>query len=123
MLTNKKATVNELKLHLNLADLTSSGWRTAERTGALSHMPYAEVQRYSLLYDFQELYTAQQRVLLGLLADASAITLSPGFDPDKPDLRDLETFRGHLLRVRSSLTIHEQMGRRLAERYVELLAN
>ena len=122
VLAARKITVSELKLHLNLADLLSSGWRTAERTGALSHMPYEEVQRYSLLYDFQELYTAQQQVLLGLLADASAITLSPGFDPEKPNARDIETFRERVMRVRSSLAIHEQMGRRLLERYSELLA-
>ena len=63
MLTAKKTAINELKLHLNFADVSSAGWRTAERTGALSHMPYAEVQRYSLLYDLQDLSyrTAAQR--------------------------------------------------------------
>src|SRR5262245_37549911 len=51
MLTKKSTSVNELNFHINLADLSASAWRTAERTGALSHMDYDEVQRLSLLYD------------------------------------------------------------------------
>lgn len=121
MLTAKKTTINELNLHLNFADVSAAGWRTAERTGALSHMPYAEVQRYSLLYDLQDLYTEQQRELLGQLGAASAM-LSGDFNPDNPRPRDLEVFRERVMQLRSSLTIHEQMARRLAERYAEALA-
>jgi hypothetical protein len=120
LLTTKKTTVTELKLHLNLADVSAAGWRSAERAGALGHMPYAEVQRYSLLYDLQELYTEQQRALLGQLAAASSI-LSGDFDPDNPNPKDLEDFRNRVLQLRSHLVIHEQMARRLAERYGETL--
>ena len=120
MLATKKTIVNELKLHLNFADVSSAGWRTAERTGALSHMPYTEVQRYSLLYDLQDLYTEQQRGMLGQLAAASAI-LAGDFDPDNPNPKDLEAFRDRVLQLQSTLTIHEQMARRLAERYAEAL--
>ena len=64
MLATKETTVNELQLHLNLADLSSTGWLTAARTGALGHMPYDEVQKYSRLYDLQDLFTDQQRRML-----------------------------------------------------------
>ena len=121
MLTAKKTKITELKLHLNFADVSSAGWRTAERTGALSHMPYAEVQRYSLIYDLQDLYTEQERAMLLQLAGASAI-LSGDFNPDKPNPRDLETFRERVMQLRSMLAIHEQMARRLAGRYTEALA-
>ena len=120
MLATKKTAINELKLHLNFADVSSAGWRTAERTGALSHMPYTEVQRYSLLYDLQDLYTEQQREMLGQLASASAI-LAGDFNPDNPNPKDLEAFRDRVLQLQSTLTIHEQMARRLAERYAEAL--
>jgi hypothetical protein len=120
MLTAKKTSINELKLHLNFADVSSAGWRTAERTGALSHMPYTEVQRYSMLYDLQDLYTEQQRTMLGQLASASAI-LAGDFNPDNPNSKDLEAFRDRVLQLQSTLTIHEQMARRLAERYAEAL--
>lgn len=120
LLTAKKTTVNELQLHLNLSDLSSTGWLTAARTGALGHMPYEEVQRYSLLYDLQDLLTTQQRRMLEQLASASAI-LSSEFDPDNPNPRDLEAFRLGVMELRSALRIHEQMARRLSERYDEAL--
>ena len=121
LLTSRKTSISELKLHLNLADVTAAGWHSAERTGALSHMPYTEVQRYSLLYDLQDLYTEQQRALLGQLAAASSI-LSGDFNPDNPNPKDLEDFRNRVLQLRSHLVIHEQMARRLAERYAEVIA-
>lgn len=121
LLTSRKTSISELKLHLNLADVTAAGWHSAERTGALSHMPYAEVQRYSLLYDLQDLYTEQQRALLGQLAAASSI-LSGDFNPDNPNPKDLEDFRNRVLQLRSHLVIHQQMARRLAERYAEVIA-
>ena len=121
LLTSRKTAVTHLNLHLNLADLTSGGWHSAARTGALSHMPYAEVQRYSLIYDFQELYIEQQRTLLGQLAAASAI-LASDFDADNPNRKDLEDFRTRVLQIRSHLVIHEQMAKRLAERYGEVIA-
>jgi len=120
MLETKKTAINELKVGLNLSDLSSNGWRTAERTGALSHMPYDEVQKYSRLYDLQDLITEQQRRMLEQLGSASAI-LSSDFNPDNPNLKDLEAFRGSVMGLRSALTIHEQMARRLAERYAEAL--
>ena len=122
MLTRKKTTVSELQLHLNLADVTAAGWHSAERTGALSHMPYEEVQRYSLLYDLQDLFTEQQRALLGQLAAASAL-ISSDFNPDNPNPKDLDDFRHRVLQLRSHLLIHEQMARRLAERYAEVIAD
>ena len=121
LLTSRRTSISELKLHLNLADVTAAGWHSAERTGALSHMPYTEVQRYSLLYDLQDLYTEQQRALLGQLAAASSI-LSGDFNPDNPNPKDLEDFRNRVLQLRSHLVIHEQMARRLAERYAEVIA-
>ncbi len=120
MLTAKKTNINKLDFHLNLAELSSSAWRTAERTGALSHMDYAEVQKYSKLYDSQDLIVQQQRNLVGQLAAATAI-LSPGFNPDNPNPRDLELFRERLMTLRASLSLHADMARGLAKNYAEAL--
>jgi hypothetical protein len=83
-------------------------------------MPYSEVQRYSLIYDLQEQYTEQQRAMILQLASASAF-LSGDFNPDNPNPRDLEAFRDRVLQLRSMLNIHEQMAKRLTERYAEAL--
>jgi hypothetical protein len=120
MLTKKSTSVNELNFHINLADLSASGWRTAERTGALSHMDYDEVQRFSLLYDFQDLIVEQQRALVGQLGEVSAI-LSGDFNPDNPNRKDLELFRERLMRLRAALVIHKELTTRLAENYGKAL--
>lgn len=120
MLTKRSTSVNELNFHINLAELSASGWRTAERTGALSHMDYDEVQRLSLLYDQQDLIVEQQRALLGQLGEVSAI-LSSDFNPDNPNRRDLELFRERLMRLRAALLIHKDVATRLAENYAKAL--
>jgi hypothetical protein len=120
MLTKKSTSVNELNFHINLADLAASGWRTAERTGALGHMDYDEVQRLSLLYDLQDLVGEQQRALLGQLGEVSAF-LSSDFNPDNPNRTDLELFRERLMRLRAALLIHQKLATRLAENYVKAL--
>jgi len=120
MLRTKKTNINKLDFHLNLADLSSTGWRTAERTGALSHMDYSEVQRYSKLYDFQDLIVEQQRNMLGRLGGVTAI-LGSDFNPDDPDGRDLERFRESVMELRAALVIHQDMAARLAQNYAETL--
>jgi len=120
MLTARKTAVSSIELHYNLADLSASSWHTAERTGALSHMDYAEVQKLSKLYDFQDLFVEQQRLILQQLSAASAI-LQGDFNPDQPNPKDLELFRERVMQLKASLTIQEDFAKRLAENYAEAL--
>jgi hypothetical protein len=120
LLAKKSTSVHQLNFGINMADLSASGWRTAERTGALSHMDYDEVQRLSKLYDLQDVIVDQQRTFLSQLGEAMAI-LSSDFDPDTGNTRDLELFRERLMRLRSTLVIHSEIAKRLAENYAEML--
>ena len=120
MLASKTTKVNELNLHVNLADVSSTAWRTAERTGALSHMDYDEVQKYSKLYDLQDLFVEQQRSMLSRLSAASAI-LTGDFDPDNPNPKDLENFREQVMQMSAALEVQAQFAKRLAESYADLL--
>lgn len=120
MLVTKKTDITELLLHVNLADLSSTAWRSAERTGALSHMDYAEVQRLSRVYDHQDIYVLQQRGLVDQLTAASAL-LTGEFNPDDPNPKDLELFRQQVMRLRASLKVLEDFAKRLAEDYAEIL--
>jgi hypothetical protein len=83
-------------------------------------MDYEEVQRLSLLYDFQDLIVQQQRTLLSQLGEVSAI-LSGDFDPESPNRKDLELFRERLMRLRAAVVIHKDMATRLAENYAKAL--
>jgi hypothetical protein len=120
MLAAGKTAITSIQLHYNMADLSDTSWRTAERTGALSHMDYGEVQRLSKLYDFQELFVQQQRAILSQLTLASSM-LQGSFNPDKPNLKDLETFRGRVMELRAAIGIQEDFAKRLAENYAEAL--
>ncbi len=120
MLANSKTSITSLQLHYNLADLSDTSWRTAERTGALRLMDYGEVQRLSKLYDFQELFILQQRTILPQLTLASSM-LQGQFNPDKPNLKDLETFRARVMELRAAVGIQEDFAKRLAANYAESL--
>jgi hypothetical protein len=115
-----KTNVTSIELHYNMADLVASAWHTAERTGALSHMDYAEVQRYSKLYDFQDLFVQQQRATVSQLAAASSL-LRGNFNPDKPNPRDLEVFRERVQLLLAQVSLQEDFAKRLAEYYTEAL--
>jgi hypothetical protein len=119
LLAKRESAVNEVNLTVNLADLTDSGWRSAERTGALSHMDFAEVQRYSRLYELQELFVDHQRRSIERATLAMAV-LSGG-DPRGATADDLQTFRTQVLAMSGDLIITERLGRRLSEGYAELL--
>ena len=121
MLTVRKTTVTEILLHYTLADrISATSWRTAERTGALGHMDYAEVQKFSKVYDFQDLFLQQQRMLLSQLGSASTLLVT-GFDPDKPNMKDLEGFRARVMELGAALKLQEDLGKKLAEYYDEAL--
>jgi hypothetical protein len=119
-LSGKPPKINKLNLHVNLADLSSASWRSAERTGALAHMDFDEVQRYSILYDFQDLFVEQQRSMVSQLAAATAL-LTADFNPDKPNLKDFESFRAQVMVLSASLAIQEDMASRLREKYAVFL--
>jgi hypothetical protein len=115
LLATKKSDINRLELGFEMAELSAASWQTAERTGALAHMDYAEVQRLSRLYDAQSLYLEHQRRTLERLA--AAVTLFAGGDPHTAPAKDLETFRAHVLELQGGYAIQAQLGQRLTELY------
>jgi hypothetical protein len=121
LLNSKKSDIRHVNLGTSIADLSSAGWQSAERTGALTHMDYAEVQKYAGLYELQNLFAVQQRQVLGRLASALAV-LGAG-DPHTAAPRDLELFRQHVLGLRADLIIERQLGQGLSEAYGKSLAH
>ena len=121
MLSAKKTKINSIQLHYNVADQVSdSSWRTAERTGALALMDYEEVQRYSRVYDFQDLFMQQQRTTLTQVVVAGGIFKSD-FDIDRPNPKDLELFRVRVQDLLGLLGLQEQFGKKLVEDYAKAL--
>lgn len=121
MLSTRKTKIDSIQLHFNLADQVSdSGWRTAERTGALALMDYGEVQKYSRIYDFQDLFMQQQRQALSQLTLAGAI-FKARFDPEHPNVKDLEIFRTRVMDLLALVALQADFGKKLLEDYAEAL--
>jgi hypothetical protein len=117
ILATGKTKISSLQIHYNVADeVTDSSWRTAERTGALALMDYAEVQKYSRIYDFQNLFMQQQRQALSQVILASA-ALNANFNPDNPNRKDLEVFRARVQDLMAIVAQQEKFGKKLLEDY------
>lgn len=119
LLSTGKTEVHTLNLNVHLAELSNAAWRTAERTDALSHMDYADVQRYSRLYDFQDLFAEHQRIVIGEVTQSMGV-LADG-DPMKASPADLERFRGHILTMAGELELLRQLGTQLVKNYQDIL--
>ena len=119
LLARGTSTIDRIDLGVSLADLSKAGWQSAERTGALNRMEYAEVQKYSRVYGLQELYDVRQQRVLDRLAAASAIFGQD--DPLKAPRGDVETFRAQVLALRAELGFMDQFAERLRESYEKAL--
>ena len=120
LLATGKTSVRSLQLGFNLATLNSSGWQTAERTGALAHMDYDEVQKYSELYAMQQLFDEQARKAIDLVASSTSLVAS-GLDPTTANAEDLKVFRQHVRLLQSNLIVTQQLGDQLMKGYQEFL--
>ena len=121
LLTARKTTINSVQLHYNVADQVSdSSWRTAERTGALALMDYDEVQRYSRVYDFQDLFLQQQRQALTKVVEAGSI-FKTDVDPERMHPKDLEMFRVRVLDLLALIGLQQDFGKKLVEDYASAL--
>ena len=115
LLFTGKSGVNEFRVTRELSELNASGWHTAERTGALAHMAYEEVQRYSRLYALQEIFSTHQRRFIERLSAVGGIIA--GGDPHKAPREDLQALRSHLLALHGDLKVEEDLGRTLRQAY------
>lgn len=117
VLAKRPSKIHNMEIGWAVQDISDANWKSAERTGALAYMEYAEVQRYSRLYDLQALFADQQRRRVERVALVlSAITTD---DPAKASARDMETFRDRVLALRADLIVVEQLAQGLKASYAE----
>ena len=120
MIRAGKSEINQLHLGMEVAELSAAGWQSADRTGALAHMDYAEVQQLSKLYGMQELVASQQRQALEHLTQASGLLRlsnpKSNFGP-----KDFEIFRTQVMTVRADVAMLKDFATHLAENYNEQL--
>jgi hypothetical protein len=100
--------------------VSAVAWKTAETTGALGHMKYAEVQKYAEVYDVQDLYVRGEAQKLQRVSQVEAILM--GGDPNKASLQDVESFRQQILVSLADLVTEESLAKELSAAYGKLLS-
>jgi hypothetical protein len=122
VLKTRKTDIHQVELRVDFPELTAASWQTAERTGALAHMDYAEVQKFATLYTFQELLIQQQRRALdAVTATIGILTASEDGDLDKTSAPDVERFRDQVITLRSILFTEGQLATAAIARYKKAL--
>jgi plasmid stability protein len=116
LLATKKTKIEQFGLNFHFPSLSDASWQTAQRTGALSQMDYAEVQKYAHAYSVQSLLEQQDRRALELLSDALGF-VAGGSDPENAPRADLERFRQQITTLRSILFVGEQLSHTASEAY------
>ena len=101
---DKAAQDAHLSTEVNMVGLNDTAWRTAQATGALSYMPYAEAQEYASLYGMQASFVSQQDKILEDNARMMGVIAGDGSQSDAttPEqarlmLGQLGTWHAHLL--------------------------
>jgi hypothetical protein len=121
-LKTRKSDIHAMELSLNFPELSSAGWQTADRTGALAHMEYGEVQKYAQLYSFQDVLIQEQRRALDALGATIAI-MAASDDNDLPRTQtaDIERFRDQVIALRGILLLEQQLATAAVAHYKKAL--
>ncbi|MDQ2898835.1 MAG: hypothetical protein M3Y07_03430 [Acidobacteriota bacterium] len=120
LMAHKKPGIHSLMLNLSLAQLSETSWDTAGATGALAHMDYREVKKYSGVYQFQRQFErVQERTLENVIAATTAFTQG---DPEKLNDWELEQANQRVLSSLSSLQAEAQLAEQLSKVYAGALA-
>lgn len=118
-LESKHTDIHQMVIGFMVPSVSAVAWKTAETTGALGHMKYAEVQKYAEVYDVQELYVRAEAQKLQRVSQVEGILM--GGDPNKASLKDIESFRQQILVSLADLATEESLAKELSEAYGKLL--
>src|SRR5438067_10845797 len=82
--SNRKAPPEQVQLIWTFAELHTTSWDTATRTGAVSYIPYPEVKRYTQTYDLQRAFTDFQQLAVTIPLEVEALATSNERMPERP---------------------------------------
>lgn len=106
-LTGKTPANGNMDIGYTTLDLEDTAWRTAQATGALAFMPYTESERFSDLYDVEQLFVQRQSQLsedesqmLGAIREFHIGAGKLTVDGANAMARELGIFQGHLLALK-----------------------
>jgi len=121
MLDRGKSDRHGFQLTISQARLRNTSWSTAQTVGALSFMPYAELEKYASIYRRQDDFLlAQNRTEDAVVGAYSVFAARNVFE--KLSHAELEAERGRLMATLSALTLEMQIADGLIRSYDALLS-
>jgi hypothetical protein len=118
-LAGKQTAIKGLNLGASVPTLNSASWQTAERTGALRYMSYAEVRKYAEVYALQDIFVVQQRRLIEKVI--ASLAIGGAGDPNRARRSDIEVFRTQLMAIMAEFVAEEVLAKQLREGYEKAL--
>jgi hypothetical protein len=119
--TNRQAKTRDINLNLNFFSLSDTSWRTAEATGALALMNYAQAEDFAGYYDIQNMLNRLVFSLEDTWLDMTAAFNPLGSDPTKMDDRQLDEVQRRVQLSLGRLLAVENIGRSLDDLYAKKL--
>ncbi len=119
VLARKKTDIHSLSLVYVMAQLPSTSRSTAESTGALGYMDYAEVKKYAAVYEIQQKFLRVQDRLLEVWIPL--LNATQFGDPEQASERDLLQWREGVLTCLSYLQTEASLGKSLSAEYDKVL--
>jgi len=98
----------DIRYSFDDARLANASWTTAQTTGALSFMGYADVKKYSAVYDLQREYIELQKDLIQRIIDSSG---------NGSDKKTLDGIRDRMSAADRSMLGLAQVGKSLDDEY------
>jgi hypothetical protein len=113
-----KSDINTLNFGFVIPSLNRASWQSAERTGALGYMPFADVKAYAEIYDLQDLVVSYQREQFARISDVTARLLAgEKGDPHLMRPAEVEAFRSRILDALGAASTHKSLSLQLAKAY------
>lgn len=116
--TRGKTDIHTLNFIIRMPTLQRASWQSAERTGALGYMTFADVKAYAEIYDIQDLVVTNQRQQIARISDVTS-RLFGGKNDDPALMRgdELEAFRSRVLDALGAVTVHKSIATQLVKAY------
>jgi hypothetical protein len=107
-----------LNLMFSLGGFDDMSWKTAQSTGAIAYMPYKDAQKFSDIYDFQDVYLRYVLLDLEDIGNADSLFIS---HPDDwvPSTAQIDTETERIGKVAFNLSMLRSLADNLDNHYKE----
>lgn len=121
--SNRNSPPALLQLTWTLAELHSTSWDAATRTGTIAYMPYSEVQRYTVVYDLQRSFTALEDHAFANALEVEGLTTLTQRKQESLSAQELSDAERRIGTALASINAMQSIAGPLRENYDKILTS